>query len=288
MKDNYYKRLFKQLFHKLSFTFPLILLFVIYVSCLIAYVFIEESKYLTINLDQVFIKPNLSYPFGTNNYGQNQFYLVLIATFNTLNFSVLAMLANIILGVTIGIIWGNNKKMNSLMFMIKGIVDNIPLFFLYLIIASTFKGAHFSLFFIAIIFSWINVACLIRNNIIHIKEKDFNKVSKLYKTSFLKTIINNYLPSLLPILFNSCGLIIREIISLEITLSYFGVPFWKNNLSLGGLLYSSLAKNSSYAYPYLFLIPFIILFIINMCFFYISKSVSSLSIKEEDLHDYRK
>lgn len=283
MKNNYYKRLFSNLFHKFSFVFPLIILFVIYISCLITFLFVNKSHYLSIDLNKAYIFPNTQYPFGTNNYGQNQFYLILIATFNTLNFSFLAMLANIILGSIIGIIWGSNKKTNSLMFTIKAIVDNIPLFFLYLIFASTFRTINFSLFFIAIIFSWINVACLVRNNIIHIKEKDFNKISKLYKTPFLKTVINNYLPSLLPILFNSSGLIIREIISLEITLSYFGIAFFENNLSLGGILYSALAKNSTCSHPYLFIIPFAILFIINMCFFYVSKAVSSLSTSKEGL-----
>ena len=54
----------------------------------------------------------------------------------------------------------------------------------------------------------------------------------------------------------------------------------ENSVSLGKLLFSSLSNNNAFIHPYLFLIPFVFLFVINMCFYYIGKTISSTSTKE--------
>ena len=159
-------------------------------------------------------------------------------------------------------------------------IDNTPIVFFYVLIVLFFKDGFWPFLLLVILIGWIEFAYLIRNNLIIIKSKDYNKVSYLYKVSLFKIALNNYLPSILPLLFNSVALCIPQVISLEITLAYFQFPLGDNNSSLGMLLYSSIANNDCYTYYYLFLIPLTFLFIINLCIYIISKTISSSFSKE--------
>ena len=169
--------------------------------------------------------------------------------------------------------------------LIKNVFDNIPTAFFYIIMFVAFGSGFWSLLLIVVLFSWIPIACLIRNNLLLIRNKDYNKMSRLLKTSPFKIAINNYLPSLLPIIFNSIAISFPQIISLEVIFSHFGFSFSKNNISLGKLIFDSIANNSCFSHPYLFFIPFLTVLLINLCYFYIGKTISSVSNKEEENYD---
>lgn len=281
MKNSYYKDLFSSLLRKRSFWFPIIILLLLMIVGFI----IDITKYdelIKINFDNQFIKPNNQFIFGTNEYGQDLFYLVFVAAFNSIKLSFIVIIANCLLGCIIGLIWGSNPKIDSFMLVIKNVFDNIPMTFVYVIVISSLGNDFIHMLFVVVLFGWINIACLVRNNLIITRSKDYNTMSKLLKTSKLKVAIHNYLPSLLPVIFNSIALSFPSIISLEITLSYFGFSFSNTNVSLGTLLYNSLSTSSCFTHPYLFLIPFTIILIINMCCFYIGKTISSISNKEEN------
>jgi len=278
-KQNFYKDLFKNICKKKAFIIPLIILSILYIIGLCVALFVDKESYMKINFDLGLLPPSSKYPFGTNDYGQNQFYQILAGCYNTLNLSIIATLANLLLGIIIGIAWGNNPKSDYLMIFIKSVFDNIPILFFYIIIINALGNNSISLLIVIGLFGWVSIACLIRNNLLLIRNKDYNIVSKIYKTPFKDKAINNYLPSLLPIIFNSFAISIPEIISFEITVAYFGFAIDENSISLGKLLYNSISTNSCFTNPYLFLIPLIFIIIINLCFYYIGKTISDFSLK---------
>lgn len=249
-------------------------------------VFMLYGNSLEANLNNSFLPPNLKYIFGTNEYGQNFFVVIFIGIFNTLILSALVSFINLILGGIVGIIWGHSAKMDAFMIILKSVLDNIPSIFFYIIIITSLGSGFLSLLLVILLFNWVNTACLIRNNLIIIRNKDFNKMSKLLKTPGYKIAINNYLPSLLPIIFNSFAVSFPQLISLEITLAYFGINLTNQQISLGNVLYSSISNNYYFSFPYLLVIPFVFLLAINLCYFYIGKSISSITErKEEKLYD---
>ena len=184
------------------------------------------------------------------------------------------------LGTIIGIIWGSSSKFDNFLIFIKGMLDNTPIIFFYIIIITSLGNNFMSLLLVIIMFGWVSIACLVRNNLLIIRNRDYNIASKLYKTPLLKRAIHQYIPSILPIIFNSMALCIPDVIAFEITLSYFGFSMGESSISLGKLLFTSLANNNAFTHPYLFLIPFVFLFIINLCFHYIGKTISAISTKE--------
>lgn len=277
--NSYYKNLFNKLFKSFSFIFPLFILVFIFIFCFCVVNFTNTSN-ISINLENSFITPCKNHIFGTNEYGQDVFTLLCISVYNTLKLAALVTLANLIVGAILGIIWGSSSKADAPMIAIKGLLDNIPSIFFYLIIFSVFGNNFIPLLLLIVIFNCFDLSCLIRNNLLLTRNKDYNKISKLLKTSKIKIAINNHLPSLLPIIFNSIATSFINVISLEITLSYFGLKILPK-ATLGQLLYSSIYNNHFFSYSYLLLIPLTILIIINLCFFYLGKSVSSIANKEE-------
>lgn len=279
MKNNYYKILFKRLFSSFSFLIPLIILSLLFIIGLFVFLNVDSSMF-DINLSESFTSPSKKHIFGTNEYGQDFFTIVFIAIYNTLILAFIVSFVNIIIGCIIGIIWGNSPKIDSLMIVIKNVFDNIPSIFFYIIIIYSLGTNTLSLLVIIILFNWINTACLIRNNLLSLRNQDYNKVSKLMGTPFYKIALFNYLPSLLPIVFNSFAVSFPQIISVEITLSYFNLNLTNQEMSLGNILYSSISNNYCFSHPYLFIIPLVFLLIITLCFFFIGKAISTLSNKE--------
>ena len=251
--NNYYKTISRNLFKCKSFVIPLIILTLLFITSLLIYIINGAS--VNMDIDNALISPNTSYLFGTNQYGQNFFYVVMISVFNTILFSAFISISSLLLAIMLGIIWGNSSKLDYIMIFIKSIIDNIPSIFFYIIIVSSLGSGMISLLLIIILFNWINTACLIRNNLIIVRNRDYNQVSKLLKAPFHKIAINNYLPSLLPIIFNSFAVSFPQIISLEITLSYFGLNLINESLSIGTILYESIYNNYCFSHLYLFLIP---------------------------------
>lgn len=281
IKRNYYKDFLNKTIKKYSFIIPILILILLFLTGFILSKFINIDKQMMVNINEAYISPCSKYPFGTNSVGQNQFPIILIGTYKTLLLAFIATFINLLLGIFIGILWGSSKRVNSLMFIVKHLVDNTPVVFFYIIIVTLLGDGFLPLLLVVILFGWLEFAGIIRNTLIIIKSKDYNKVSKLYKVPLHKIAINNYLPAILPILFNNIALCIPKIIALEIIISYFGFSFGDSHPSLGMLLYSCISNNTYFTHPYMFIIPFCLLFIINLCIFFISKTISNNCIKEE-------
>jgi len=279
--DGYYKNFFKTILTKLSFILPVLILFSIFITGFIFTYFIDENIVFSTNMNNIYHKPSLKYPLGTNALGQNQIYLTFIGAYKTLLLAFIATTINTLIGIVIGVLWGSSSKFNNVMFLIKNLIDNTPMIFVYIIIIAFLGDGFIPLLLVVILFGWLETATLIRNNITIIKNKDYNQISRLYKVPLHKIAINNYLPSILPILFNRIALCVPQVIALEITISYFGFSTSSKSPSLGVLLYNTLSNNSFFNHPFMFFVPFIFLFIINLCIHIISKTISINFTKEE-------
>ena len=280
IERNYYKEFLKKTLKSPSFIIPFSVLTLMFIVGFIFSNFVNLDSYLNINLEKQFILPSLQYPFGTNAFGQNLFPLILIGAYKTILLSLIATFINTLIGMIIGVLWGLSSKVDSVMFVVKNLIDNIPLIFLYIIIISLLGDGFIPLLIVVILFGWIDTAAIIRNNIMLLKTKDYNKISKLYNVSVFKIAKNNYIPSILPILANRIALCIPQIISIEITISYFGFSLGNDN-SLGVILYNSISNNNYFSYPHLFIFPFLLLSTINLCIVLIGKALSKNFTKEE-------
>ena len=202
-RKNYYKDFFFKTIKSPRFFIPAMILIIIFVAGFIASICLSPQQYLTVDFEKAFIYPNINYPFGTNEFGQNVFYQVLIGTYNTIKLAFFASFINLFIGCFIGILWGHNHKIDNLMIFIRNVFNNIPLTIFYLIIITAIGNGFWSMLIVISLLGWVDIACLIRNNLIITRTKDYNIYSKLNNVSSFKIAIHNYLPTLLPVVFNS-------------------------------------------------------------------------------------
>lgn len=282
-KSNYYKTFFFRLIRKKAFIVSLFILLSLFTIGLTINLFINKEKLFLIDFESSFLPPSSKYWFGTNEFGQDFFFHVFVGIFNTIKIAFYASLLNLIVGIFLGCVWGHYSRIDNLMLFISNVINNMPLPFFYIIVISSIGTGFFPMLFVITILGWINIAILVRNNLITTRNTDYNLYSKLCHTSPFKIAINNHLPSLLPIIFNAFAISLPEIISLEVTLSYFGFSFGNNSISLGLILHSILSSGNWLNHFHLFIIPLVFIYIINLCFFYIGKSISEASIKEDDI-----
>lgn len=280
---NFYTDLSISLFKNKGFIISLFTILTIFFAGLILK--LPRFEFLgSINLEKAYLRPSYSHIFGTNKFGQDMFFIIMTGCFNTICFSLIITIINIIIGTLVGALWGSSNKLDFLVIFIKGILDNIPMFFVFITFLIFFGNSYVSLFFIIIIFGWINVACMVRNNLIHLRNKDYNIYSKSINTPFFKRLIYNYFPSLIPIVFNYFAISIPQVISIEVTISYLAFPINSSSTSLGTIIYSTIYENNCMTYPHLLIIPLLMLIIINLCVYTIGKTISKHSIKEGDLN----
>ena len=114
---NYYRDFFTKVFKNASFIIPLIIISIIFSVGLVMCHFVNKDLFLQVNLDKAYLLPSWKYPFGTNEFGQNQFYIVFIGAYKTLLLAIVATFLNLIIGIIVGILWGTYKTMNSIMFV---------------------------------------------------------------------------------------------------------------------------------------------------------------------------
>ena len=94
------------------------------------------------NIPARYMKPCAEHIFGTDNVGNEVFDVVWAGARNSIIISFVCTAITMILGVTIGAIWGFSKKMDKWMIEVFNVIANVP-FLLLAMILSYILGAGF-------------------------------------------------------------------------------------------------------------------------------------------------
>ena len=195
--------------------------------------FTDFPSNLTSNqiIDRFLIKRN--YIFGTDNYGRDVFGRVMLGTRVSMSIGVIAVLISLLIGVFIGLLSGFYGGLtDKILMMIINIFWSIPT--LLLVIAfSLALGKGFWQVYVAVgLTMWVEVARVVRGQVISEKNKDYIIATKVLGFSHLRVFFNHLLPNIIgPILIISAANFASAIL-IESGLSFLGigtqppVPSW--------------------------------------------------------------
>jgi oligopeptide transport system permease protein len=219
--------------------------------------------------------PNAVHWFGTDGIGNSLFDAVWAGTRTSILIAFISTGINLLLGISIGAYWGYSKKIDKLMLEIYNVVANVPFLLVVTMMLYVIGYGFWKLIFALTITGWFSIAFFIRTQVIIIRDREYNLVSRCLGTSTMRMITRNILPYLTSVIVTLLSREIPVVISTESFLSFLGIGLTAQTPSLGRLL----SQYTSYinAYPYLFWIPVSVLAGVSISFYIVGQTFADAS-----------
>lgn len=215
--------------------------------------------------------------FGTNGYSKDIWSVTWDGARISLVLALVVSLINAFLGLLIGSIWGFFPKVDPLFVEVRNFVNNVPTLLLNILFMKWFSGkvpTFWSIVIVLCIFGWMGLASTLRNNIIIIRNRDFNVASRTLGSKPRAIIVHNLLPYLVSIIVTILATSIPGVIDSEVSLSFFNLSY-EGQLTLGGVITKATsASNDWMAYPFTMLIPSAVVILLTVAFYYIGFSLA--------------
>ena len=219
------------------------------------------------NLPDANQPPSDEYIFGTNSIGQDLWSRIWGGTRTSLVIGLTVGACNAIIGVVIGALWGYVRKLDRVITEIYNVLHNIPSSII-LILASYIMSPSISTIIIAMsLTGWLVMARFVRNQIVIIRDREFNLASRCLGTPTSRLIVKNLLPHLVSVIVMRVALAIPLAIGQEVFLTYIGLGLPINIPSLGNLINEGRIVMMSPLLRYQLIFPAVILSIITISFY---------------------
>lgn len=210
--------------------------------------------------------------FGTNNIGQDLWSRVWSGTRTSLLIGFVVAIVEALVGILMGVVWGYVRKLDKLMTEIYNVVDNIPTTIVLILIAYVMRPSIRTLVLAMSLTGWLSMALFIRNQIVIIRDRDYNLASRCLGTSTYRIITRNLLPYLVSVIMLRMALAIPIAIGNEVFITYIGLGLPVSIPSLGNLINEGRMLITSPALRYQLLFPALVLSIITISFYIIGNA----------------
>jgi oligopeptide transport system permease protein len=208
--------------------------------------------------------PDGEYWFGTNAIGQDIWSRTWSGTRTSLLIGAAVALINCVVGIIFGVIWGYVRKLDALFTELYNAFDNVPQTLVLIIIAYSFRPSVQTLIIGLTLTGWLGTSRYVRNQVLIIRDRDYNLASRCLGTPLWRIMLKNLLPYLISIITLRFALAIPAAISEEVFITYIGLGLPTNTPSLGNLINDSIPQLMEPALRYQLLFPTAILALITI------------------------
>jgi len=210
--------------------------------------------------------------FGTNNLGQDIWARIWAGTRTSLfiGFSVAAVEA--VVGILMGVLWGYVRKLDFLFTELYNVLDNIPQTLVLILFSYIMNPGVSTIIFALCLTGWLGMARFVRNQIIIIRDRDYNLASRCLGASTGRIIFKNLLPYLVSVITMRIALAIPSAIGNEVFVTYIGIGLPLDTPSLGNLINAGREVMMIPALRYQLFFPVIVLAVITISFYIIGNA----------------
>ncbi len=217
-------------------------------------------------------RPNKQFWLGTNNIGQDMWARLWAGTRTSLFIGFSVALIQAVVGIVMGLLWGYVRATDFFFTEVYNIVSNIPSTII-LILASYIMNPSVSTMIIAMcVTGWLGMARFIRNQVLIIRDREFNMASRCLGSPIRYIIFKNLLPHMVSVIMLQVALAIPGAIASEVFLTYIGLGVPLETPSLGNLVNAGRALMMSPSLRYQLIYPALILSIITICFYLVGNA----------------
>ena len=221
--------------------------------------------------------PNAEFWFGTNSIGQDLWSRVWSGTRTSLLIGFAVALTEALLGILMGVLWGYVRRLDRLFTEIYNVLDNIPQTIVLILFSYILRPSVSTLVIAMCLTGWLDMARFIRNQIVIIRDRDYNLASRCLGTPTRRVIFRNLLPYLVSVIMMRMALAIPAAIGNEVFLTYIGLGLPVSIPSLGNLINDGRVLMTSEALRYQLFFPAIVLSFVTISFYIIGNAFADAS-----------
>jgi len=209
---------------------------------------------------------------GTNSIGQDLWSRIWSGTRTSLFIGFSVALVEAVVGILVGVLWGYVRKLDFFFTELYNVLDNIPQTLLLILISYVLKPGVSTIIFALCLTGWLGMARFIRNQIIIIRDRDYNLASRCLGVSTSRIIFKNLLPYLVSVITMRMALAIPAAIGNEVFVTYIGIGLPLDTPSLGNLINTGRSLMTMAPLRYQLYFPVIVLAVITVSFYIIGNA----------------
>ena len=212
------------------------------------------------------------FSLGTNSIGQDLWARIWSGTRTSLFIGFSVALVEAVVGILVGVLWGYVRKLDFFFTELYNVLDNIPQTLLLILISYVLKPGVSTIIFALCLTGWLGMARFIRNQIIIIRDRDYNLASRCLGIPTSRIIFKNLLPYLVSVITMRMALAIPSAIGNEVFVTYIGIGLPLDTPSLGNLINTGRSLMTMAPLRYQLFFPVIVLAVITISFYIIGNA----------------
>ncbi|MCH5172092.1 MAG: ABC transporter permease [Erysipelotrichales bacterium] len=282
---SYWRETFKQLWKNpltiICIAVIILIVIMAFVGPLIKqYKIISAGNKTTFDKFDDYLLPSFDHFFGTAGggmqpyNGQDLWTLVWKGTQLSLLLGTVVALIDTFFGILIGSMWGYFRWLDPILIELRNFINTIPSILLYILLMQFLEPSFWTIVLVLCMFGWMGLAGFIRNQIIIIRNREYNIASQTLGSSSRAMITHNLLPYLISVIVTVISTAIPGAISSEVGLAYFNLSFKADDQVTLGQVLTLAAKDKWNVYPHLLLAPMVVMAPLTICFFYLGLALA--------------
>ncbi|OUN74974.1 ABC transporter permease [Faecalibacterium sp. An58] len=214
------------------------------------------------------------YIWGSNSIGQDLWARIWAGTRTSLIIAFFVAMIEAVVGISVGVLWGYVRQLDLFFTELYNICDNIPSTIILILISYVASPSVPTLILGMSLTGWIAMARFIRNQILIIRDRDYNIASRCIGTPTFRIVVRNLLPYLVSVIMLRMALTVPAAIGSEVFVTYIGLGLSVETPSLGSLINDGRQVMMQAGLRYQLLYPTIILSFVTIAFYLIGNAFS--------------
>ncbi len=212
--------------------------------------------------------------WGSNSIGQDLWARIWAGARTSLTIAFFVAIIEAVVGITVGVLWGYVRQLDFFFTELYNICDNIPSTIILILISYVASPSIQTLILGMSLTGWIAMARFIRNQILIIRDRDYNVASRCLGTPTPRIVLRNLLPYLVSVIMLRMALTIPAAIGSEVFITYIGLGLSVETPSLGNLINDGRKVMMQAGLRYQLLYPTLILSFVTIAFYLIGNAFS--------------